>query len=506
MSILLRTTIILLICGVFTTYMQAAEFNVYQQIGIDALPPTTPINLNALAVSTSQIDLSWSSSTDLGVGVLGYQVFRDTVQIATTSGLFYSDIGLLGDTQYSYTITAYDVFYNTSSQSATATIQTLGVSVPPNILLNTAGSKTEQVPIQLKITDVITKNSGGYADISFKTNAYAKAIVSFGLTKDYELGSLQNEKYKQEHVFNIQNLSANIRYYYEIKAYNQRGDIVLYEGSFDFKPYIEAGVTPNVSSLAVQVQNNNVMLTWNNPKNYPFEYIRVVANPNSYPGDVVDGFIVYQGIGENAIHTGVFSEYDQMYYTVFVVDALGNTSSGAVTYAGSVENPIALDSEIIPDVVPTGPIFFHDLEFIQNGNLYTDQKIEVALDAFLPFLVRINYDLVPRHLKTILFTIDNQSFLLRANQDKTYYQANIDVLRNYRTYPVVLSVLSYKNATVQRVYGSIVVGPQMQDEYILLTQKTVGEIVFGSLRFWWLWILEFVLLYFAYRLFKERIR
>ena len=42
----------------------------------DTTPPSTPTGLSATAVSTSEIDLSWTPSTD-NVGVAGYQVFRD---------------------------------------------------------------------------------------------------------------------------------------------------------------------------------------------------------------------------------------------------------------------------------------------------------------------------------------------------------------------------------------------------------------------------------------------
>jgi hypothetical protein len=44
-------------------------------VGTDGLPPTAPTALAATARSASQIDLSWTASTD-DVGVAGYRLER----------------------------------------------------------------------------------------------------------------------------------------------------------------------------------------------------------------------------------------------------------------------------------------------------------------------------------------------------------------------------------------------------------------------------------------------
>ena len=48
----------------------------------DATPPTAPTALTATGVSTTQVDLSWTASTD-DVGVTGYRVFRNGTQVGT---------------------------------------------------------------------------------------------------------------------------------------------------------------------------------------------------------------------------------------------------------------------------------------------------------------------------------------------------------------------------------------------------------------------------------------
>jgi chitodextrinase len=95
----------------------------------DTTPPSTPTNLTASAVSTSQINLTWTASTDTGgSGLAGYKVFRGGVQIATTAGTSYQNTGLTASTNYSYTVSAYDAAGNNSAQSGSVGATTSGTT------------------------------------------------------------------------------------------------------------------------------------------------------------------------------------------------------------------------------------------------------------------------------------------------------------------------------------------------------------------------------------------
>ena len=82
----------------------------------DTTPPTTPTGVSATAVSSSQINVSWSASSD-NVGVTGYRVFRNGTQVGTPITLSFSDTGLTSSTIYSYTVTAVDAAGNASTPS-----------------------------------------------------------------------------------------------------------------------------------------------------------------------------------------------------------------------------------------------------------------------------------------------------------------------------------------------------------------------------------------------------
>jgi hypothetical protein len=95
----------------------------------DITPPSTPTSLQAVVVSSSQINLSWAASTD-NVGVAGYKIYRNGTQIATSQTTSYSNMGLSASVTYSYTVAAYDVAGNASSLSVSVTATTLTGPTP----------------------------------------------------------------------------------------------------------------------------------------------------------------------------------------------------------------------------------------------------------------------------------------------------------------------------------------------------------------------------------------
>jgi len=94
--------------------------------GPDTTPPTAPTNLTAVASSSSELDLSWTASTDNGGGdaIAGYKIFRAGSQVGTSTLTTYADTSLTASTTYTYVVKAFDAAGNVSSASNTATSTT----------------------------------------------------------------------------------------------------------------------------------------------------------------------------------------------------------------------------------------------------------------------------------------------------------------------------------------------------------------------------------------------
>lgn len=89
----------------------------------DTQAPTAPSNLQAAVISSSNINLTWTASTD-NVAVTGYRVERcqgsgctSFTQIGTPTTNSYSDTGLSASTLYRYRVRATDAANNLSAYS-----------------------------------------------------------------------------------------------------------------------------------------------------------------------------------------------------------------------------------------------------------------------------------------------------------------------------------------------------------------------------------------------------
>jgi len=111
--------------------------------------PTAPGGLVASPVSSAQINLTWTASTETGGTVSSYLVERcvgagctNFVQVGTTGATSYSDAGLASGTSYSYRVRGQDTANSVGPYSNTATGITQGTAVPtaPGNLTGVAGA------------------------------------------------------------------------------------------------------------------------------------------------------------------------------------------------------------------------------------------------------------------------------------------------------------------------------------------------------------------------------
>lgn len=111
------------VTGTAGAVVRSTTFALTVTAPVDTTAPTVPTKLNATAVSSSQINLSWTASTD-AVGVTGYRIYRNGTLIASSSSTSYQSTGLASNTNYSYRVSAYDAANNASAQSSPASAKT----------------------------------------------------------------------------------------------------------------------------------------------------------------------------------------------------------------------------------------------------------------------------------------------------------------------------------------------------------------------------------------------
>jgi len=107
----------------------------------DIQPPSVPTGVQATALSSTSIQVSWTASTD-NRGVAGYKVCRNASQVGTSATTSYTDTGLSPSTTYSYTVSAYDAGGNNSALSSPAATATTPAAPSLNVIYASQDSYT----------------------------------------------------------------------------------------------------------------------------------------------------------------------------------------------------------------------------------------------------------------------------------------------------------------------------------------------------------------------------
>lgn len=89
----------------------------------DGRAPTAPANLTVVAASPDIVTLSWSASRD-NVGVVGYEISASDIQLGEVDETGVTVDGLSANTDYAFTVQAYDAAGNVSTASAPLVVKT----------------------------------------------------------------------------------------------------------------------------------------------------------------------------------------------------------------------------------------------------------------------------------------------------------------------------------------------------------------------------------------------
>ncbi|HYS11315.1 MAG TPA: fibronectin type III domain-containing protein [Myxococcales bacterium] len=224
----------------------------------DTTPPTNPSNLTATAASTTQINLSWTASTD-AAGVTGYLVescqgsgCTSFTQIATVAGTTYNDTGLRTGTTYGYRVRATDAAGNLSGFSNTASATTPAPdTTPPTNPSSLAASAVSTTQINLSWTSS--------TDDVAVTAYLVERCQGSGCSNYAQIASVSGT------TFNNTGLLPSTPYGYRVRATDAAGNLSGYSNAVSATTLTPDTTPPtNPSGLtAAALSSSQINLAWN---------------------------------------------------------------------------------------------------------------------------------------------------------------------------------------------------------------------------------------------------
>ncbi len=256
----------------------------------DTVPPTVPSGLSAASVSSSQIDLSWTPSTDAVSGMSGYRLFQSLspssfpavpfVQVAHPTATF-SHTGLNPSTPYYYRVTAVD---NNGNESA-----------PSNVASATTQAGPDMVPPSNVASLVATP---GDNTVTLGWNAPPEPDFA-GVLVLRKTGSVPSFAWNDASAASIINLPAGTNTTTDATAVN--GTTYTYGVfSYDGIPNYAAGTfvqaTPSsgvfssdVQNLVASPGNGKIDFTWVNPGSPAYVGVTIRRSTTAFPATPADG-------------------------------------------------------------------------------------------------------------------------------------------------------------------------------------------------------------------------
>lgn len=223
--------------------------------------PTVPLNLAATpsASVTGRVALTWNQPTTTGAGgIVGYNIFRDGTQIATTTGTAtgYTDNGLTPYQSYSYTVAARNAYSNSVSGTGPQTAAVAAVAPgPPAAPTNLTGQSSTTVPGQVSLswTAPTTTGAGGIT----------------GYTVRLADGTLIQKLTGTATTYTVSNLTPGVAYTFVVTARNALADAEGSESAYSNQvivtPIGEPAAPTNVSAAVSTTTSNRIVVSWTAP-------------------------------------------------------------------------------------------------------------------------------------------------------------------------------------------------------------------------------------------------
>ncbi len=306
--------------------------------GTDGTAPTI-FNVQVINITTSTATVIWNTD-EAANGTVQYGLTPAYGGVATHASFVTSHSitlsGLSVSTTYNFNVSSAD-----SVGNAASTVNFTFTTLPP-----------PQPPIINNIQVINITDSS--AVVTWQTNVPASSFVDYGLTPVYT-NTANDPALVTSHSVFLSGLSTNTLYHFRVGSTESTG-LSSVSGDSTFTTLADTTPPSNVFGFTATAGDAQNTLSWTNPPDADFVFVRIRARTDGYPTGPTDGRFVYQGSAESFVDGGL-SNGVTYYYANYALDASGNPASGAFAQATpfGVLPPVPPPATTTPPTPPTPP-------------------------------------------------------------------------------------------------------------------------------------------------------
>lgn len=227
----------------------------------------------------------------------------------------------------------------------------------------------------------------------------------------------------------------------------------------------------NVSFFRAEPGDKEIFLSWVNPKDLDFSFVRIERSEEFSPLAPGKGLVVYKGRDQSFLDKDLING-KRYYYTIWAFDAAGNFSSGAIASAVprkilpiDIAPPGVLPPKEIPIFLPPMPSpppisipkinlkdFFLFTKFIE----IKPKESEIRVLPEFPLTFFISSEKFKQEIEIIQIVLDGQVFLLSLDKEAVFYRGTIKAPEKPGQYPLDIYII-YKNKTQDTIKAEVIV-------------------------------------------------
>lgn len=220
---------------------------------------------------------------------------------------------------------------------------------PPPSSSTTTGSKGS-VP---NISNVMVAPDFTNSFISWQSSVGTMSTVKWGQTVETKEGAIRSYSFALNHRMEIINLKPGTMYYFTIESEDAKGKTHVFGPSFFFTKFLKDTTYPlSPRSSTISASPSGISLSWENPPDENFSYVRIMRHDDRFSGDPFTGKLIYEGTAETFLDANVVPG-KKYFYVIFSRDNTGTFSSGTGLSITAFSDKEIAPEQIPPTTVPT---------------------------------------------------------------------------------------------------------------------------------------------------------